>query len=144
MSILKAIISFWSIGPNTNFFTDDISTCSLILMKITIQNFLNAIAPLSSKKRDLGEILVISFLESQWKNGQTTQVNDVLNNIKSISSASINRKLKNLKKNHVLSFNADIDDERIKIISKGKNFNTYIKDLEKCITDNESIFFKKP
>jgi hypothetical protein len=144
MSILKAIISFWSIGLNTNFFTDDIFTCTLILMKITIQNFLNAIAPLSSKKKDLGEILVISFLESQWKNGQTTQVNDVLNNIKSISSASINRKLKNLKKNHVLSFNTDIDDERIKIISKGKNFNTYIKDLEKCITDNESIFFKKP
>ena len=144
MSILKAIISFWSIGPNTNFFTDDIFTCTLIVMKKTIQNFLNAIAPLSSKKKDLGEMLIISFLESQWSNGQTTQVNDVLNNIKSISSASINRKLKNLKMNHVLSFNADINDERIKIISKGKNFDTYIKDLEKCITDNESIFFKKP
>ncbi len=113
-------------------------------MKKTIQNFLNAIAPLTSKKKDLGEIFIISYLESQWSNGQTAQVNHVLNNIKSISSASINRKLKNLKKNHVLSFNADINDERIKIISKGKNFNTYIKDLEKCLADNESIYLKKP
>ena len=41
-------------------------------------NFLNSIAPLTQSEADLGELLIISFVESAWAQDKKIHVNDVL------------------------------------------------------------------
>jgi len=106
-------------------------------MKIRIKNLLDAIAPLSTKKVDMGEVMIVSFLQSQWQINQQVQVNDVLDNVKHLSTASTNRKLKQLKKAKVLAFINSESDARIKFISKGLMFDSYVETLEDIIDGHE-------
>ena len=53
-------------------------------------------------------------------------VNDVVRGIKHYSSASIHRKLKQLKKKKILLFELSPTDERVKIIKKGLHYNDYL------------------
>lgn len=106
-------------------------------MKFRIKNLLNAIAPLSTKKIDMGEVMIVSFLQSQWQINQQVQVNDVLDNVKHLSTASTNRKLKQLKKAKVLEFINSESDARIKFINKGLMFDSYVETLEDIIDGHE-------
>jgi DNA-binding MarR family transcriptional regulator len=105
-------------------------------MKFKIANLLEALAPLTAKKVDLGEIIILSFLNREWLQNNKVRVNDVLDNIKQYSTASINRKLKKLKKSEVLLFSPDPYDERIKIISQGKNYASYLDQISQEIQKN--------
>ena len=70
-------------------------------MKSKIRNFFNAIAPLTQYESDIGEMLIISYLESLWSCEschKEVHVNDVAKGIKHYSSASIHRRLKQQKK----------------------------------------------
>ena len=106
-------------------------------MKFRIKNLLEAIAPLSTKKVDMGEVMIVSFLQSQWQINQQVQVNDVLDNVNYLSTASTNRKLKQLKKAKVLAFINSESDARIKFISKGLMFDSYVETLEDIIERHE-------
>ena len=106
-------------------------------MKIRIKNLLEAIAPLSTKKIDMGEVMIVSYLQSQWQINQQVQVNDVLNNVKHLSTASTNRKLKQLRKAKVLAFINGESDARIKFINKGLMFDSYVGTLEDIIDGHE-------
>ena len=106
-------------------------------MKFRIKNLLEAIAPLSTKKVDMGEVMIVSFLQSQWQINQQVQVNDVLDNVTYLSTASTNRKLKQLKKAKVLAFINSESDARIKFISKGLMFDSYVETLEDIIERHE-------
>jgi len=108
-------------------------------MKSRIENFLNAIAPLAKSESDFGEILVISFLESKWNCLDCTKevrVNDILKGIKHYSTASLNRKLKQLKNKGVLFFKVSSIDERVKIIEKGPNYNEYLAKIGSYIEED--------
>jgi len=98
-------------------------------MKFKISNLLEALAPLKAKKVNLGEMIILSFLTREWLQNKKVMVNDVLDNIERYSTASINRKLKNLKKSEVLLFSPGSDDERVKIISQGKNYDSYLDQI---------------
>lgn len=108
-------------------------------MKFKISNLLEALAPLTAKKVDLGEMIILSFLTKQWLQNNKVRVNDVLDNVMQYSTASLNRKLKNLKKIKVLLFSPDPDDERVKIISKGKNYDDYLDQISGEIQKNEGL-----
>ena len=77
-------------------------------MKSKIRNFFNAIEPLTQYESDIGEMLIISYLETLWscKSCKEVHVNDLVKGIKHYSSASINRKLKQLKKKKILLLNS--------------------------------------
>jgi hypothetical protein len=112
-------------------------------MKSKIRNFFNAIAPLTQYESDIGEMLIICYLENLWScksSHKEVHVNDVVNGIKHYSSASINRKLKQLKKNKILLFELCATDERVKIIKKGLYYNDYLAELEDSITNNHVQF----
>jgi len=106
-------------------------------MKNKIKNLLEALTPLSTKKIDMGEVMIVSYLQSRWQINQQVQVNDVLNNVKHLSTASTNRKLKQLKKAKVLAFMNSEFDARIKYITKGPVFDNFIQMLEKIIDGHE-------
>jgi hypothetical protein len=112
-------------------------------MKLKIKNFFNAIAPLTQFESDIGEMLIISYLESLWSLDnyhKEVHVNDVVKGIKHYSSASINRKLKQLKKRRILLFELSSNDERVKIIKKGLRYNDYLVEIENSITNNHVQF----
>ena len=67
-------------------------------------------------------------------------VNDVVKGIKHYSSASIHRKLKQLKKKKILLFELSPTDERVKIIKKGLHYNDYLAEIESSITNNHAQF----
>ena len=112
-------------------------------MKSKIRNFFNAIAPLTQYKSDIREMLIVSYLESLWTCNschKEVHVNDVINGIKHCSAASINRKLKNLKKKKILLFESSLTDERVKIIKKGFHYNDYLAEIESSITNSHAQF----
>jgi hypothetical protein len=112
-------------------------------MKEKINNLLEALAPLSTKKLDMGEIMIMAFLQSQWQLNQQVQVSDVLKNVQHLSYASVNRKLKNLKKSKILFFQAHSSDARIKIIIKGDKFVDYINALDSLINKHEKNILQR-
>ena len=112
-------------------------------MKEKINNLLEALAPLSTKKLDMGEMMIMAFLQSQWQLNQQVQVNDVLNNVQHLSTASVNRKLKHLKKSKILFFQAHSSDARIKIIIKGNKFVDYINALDSLINKHEKNILQR-
>jgi len=109
-------------------------------MKSKIRNFFNAIAPLTQYESSIGEMLIISFLESLWTCDacKEVHVNDLVKGIKHYSSASIHRKLKQLKKKKILLFELSPTDERVKIIKKGLHYNDYLVEIESSITNNHA------
>jgi hypothetical protein len=112
-------------------------------MKSKIRNFFNAIAPLTQYKSDIGEMLIVSYLESLWFCNdchKEVHVNDLVKGIKHYSSASINRKLKKLKKKKILLFELCPNDERVKIIKKGLHYNDYLAEIEDSITNSHVEF----
>ena len=112
-------------------------------MKSKIKNFFNAIAPLTQYESDIGEMLIVSYLESLWtcdNCNKEIHVNDVVKGIKYYSSASTNRKLKQLKKKKILSFELSSMDERVRIIKKGLHYNDYLAEIEDSITNNHAQF----
>ena len=112
-------------------------------MKSKIKNFFNAIAPLTQCESDIGEMLIISYLERLWSSAtcpKDVHVNDLLKGIKHYSSASINRKLKNLKQKQILLFELCPTDERVKIIRKGLHYNDYLLEIESSIVNNHAQF----
>jgi len=108
-------------------------------MKYKINHLLSAIAPLSQKKLDMGEVLILSFLQSQWASGRDIRVNDLLDEVKSLSTASLNRKLKKLKKSNVLTFKALAADERVKILGPGPKYFDYLVELESLVKMHEKL-----
>ena len=112
-------------------------------MKSKIRNFFNAIASLTQYESDIGEMLIISYLESLWScksYHKKVHVNDVVNGIKHYSSASIHRKLKQLKKKKILLFELNPTDERVKIIKKGLHYNDYLAEIESSIKNSHAQF----
>lgn len=107
-------------------------------MKSKIKNFFNAIAPLTQYESDIGEMLIVSYLESLWVCNKEVHVNDVVKGIKHYSSASVNRKLKHLKKKKILLFESSPTDERVKIIKKGLHYGDYLLEIESSITNNHA------
>ena len=108
-------------------------------MKFKINHLLSALAPLSQKKLDMGEVMILSFLQSQWMSERYIQVNDVLDEVKSLSTASLNRKLKKLKKSNVLIFKALATDERVKIIEPGPKYFDYLDQLDSLVKMHEKL-----
>ena len=108
-------------------------------MKFKINHLLSALAPLSQKKLDLGEVLILSFLQTQWASGCDIKVNDVLDKVSALSTASLNRKLKNLKKSNVLIFKALAADERVKIIEPGPKYFDYLDQLDSLVKMHEKL-----
>ena len=109
-------------------------------MKSKIRNFFNAIAPLTQYESSFGDMLIISYLENLWacNTYKEVHVNDVVKGIKHYSSASIHRKLKQLKKKKILLFELSVEDERVKIIKKGLHYNDYLVEIESSITNNHA------
>ena len=111
-------------------------------MKSEIRNFFNAIAPLTQYESSIGEMLIISYLESLWtcNTCKEVHVNDVVKGIKHYSSASIHRKLRQLKKKKILLFELSPTDERVRIIKKGLHYNDYLDEIESSLTNNHAQF----
>lgn len=103
-----------------------------------ITNFFNAIAPLTQFKFDLGEILIIAFLQDKWNRDIEVSVNDLLRSVKFLSTASINRKLKQLKNKKILLLIHSAKDERFKIIKPGNKYNDYLGEIENQIPNNHA------
>jgi DNA-binding PadR family transcriptional regulator len=108
-------------------------------IKYKINHLLNALAPLSQRKIDMGEVIVLSFLQAQWMSGLDIRVNDVLDEVAALSSASLNRKLKNLKKKNVLTYKALKTDERVKIIEPGPKYYDYLELLDSLVKMHEKL-----
>jgi len=104
-----------------------------------VTNFFNAIAPLTQFKFDLGEVLIIAFLEQKKMSDKEVTVHDVLNGVSFLSTASINRKLKQLKNKKILSFSPSHNDERFKIIKPGAEYNDYLFEIDNLITNNNHV-----
>ena len=112
-------------------------------MKSKIKNFFDAIAPLTQYESDIGEMLIISYLESLWTSEnyyKEVHVNDVVKGIKYFSSASIHRKLKQLKKKKILLFESSPTDERVKIIKKGLHYDDFLEEIESSLKNNHAQF----
>ena len=107
-------------------------------MKSKIRNFFNAIAPLTQYESSIGEMLIISYLESLWtcNTCKEVHVNDLVKGIKHYSSASIHRKLRQLKKKKILLFELSPTDERVRIIKKGLHYNDYLEEIESSLKNN--------
>ena len=108
-------------------------------MKFKINHLLSALAPLTQKKLDMGEVMILSFLQTQWASGRDIQVNDILDKVSALSTASLNRKLKNLKKSNVLTFKALATDERVKIIEPGPKYFDYLDQLDSLVKMHEKL-----
>ena len=107
-------------------------------MNYKMINFLNSIAPLTQSEVDLGELLIISFVESAWSQNKKLQVNDVLIGVKNYSSASINRRLKKLREKKILTFESSPTDERVKFIKKGLNYSDYLDEIDFLAPNNHA------
>lgn len=105
-----------------------------VMTKVT--NFFNAIAPLTQFKFDLGEVLIIAFLEQKWKSNEEVSAHDLLRSVKFLSTASINRKLKQLKNKKILLLIPSAKDERFKIIKSGEKYNDYLGQIEIHLPNN--------
>ena len=103
-----------------------------------VTNFFNAIAPLTQFKYDLGEVLIIAFLEYKWKEQKEVNVNDLLHGIKFLSTASVNRKIRQLKDKKILSSFPSARDERLKVIKQGENYHDYLGEIESQILNNHA------
>jgi hypothetical protein len=101
-------------------------------------NFLNSIAPLTQSEADLGELLIISYVESAWAQDKNIQVNDVLHGVKNFSSASLNRKLRKLREKKILSFELSPTDERVKFIKKGFYYSDYLDQIDFMAPNNHA------
>ena len=101
-------------------------------------NFLNSIAPLTQSDADLGELLIISFVESAWAQDKKIHVNDVLKGVKNFSSASLNRKLRKLREKKILSFVSSPTDERVRLIKKGLNYSDYLDEIDFIAPNNHA------
>ena len=101
-----------------------------------ITNFFRAIAPLTQFKFNLGEILIIAFLQEKWNRDIEVSVNDLLRSVKFLSTASINRKLKQLKNKNILLLIHSAKDERFKIIKPGNKYNDYLGQIETHLPNN--------
>ena len=99
-------------------------------MNYKMINFLNSIAPLTQSDADLGELLIISFVERAWAQDKQLHVNDVLQGVKNFSPASLNRKLRKLREKKILSFESSPTDERIRLIKKGLNYADYLDQID--------------
>ena len=108
-------------------------------MKFKINHLLSALAPLSQKKLDMGEVMILSFLQNQWASERNVKVNDVLDEVKSLSTASLNRKLKKLKNSKVLLFKSLATDERVKIIEPGPKYFDYLVELDSLVKMHEKL-----
>jgi hypothetical protein len=107
-------------------------------MNYKMVNFLNSIAPLTQSDTDLGELLIISFVESAWAQDKHIHVNDVLHGVKNFSSASLNRKLRKLREKKILSFVASPTDERVRFIKKGLNYSDYLDEIDFIAPNNHA------
>ena len=88
-------------------------------------------------------MLIISYLESLWACGEChteVHVNDLVKGVKHLSSASVNRKLKQLKKRKILFFELSPIDERVRIIKKGLHYNDYLKEIESSLANSHAQF----
>ena len=94
-------------------------------MKSKLRNFFNAIAPLTQYESSIGEMLIISYLESLWTCNacKEVHVNDLVKGIKHYSSASIQ---------------LSPTDERVKIIKKGLHYIDYLDEIESTIVYNHA------
>lgn len=101
-------------------------------------NFLNSIAPLTQSEADLGELLIISYVENAWAQDKIIHVNDVLKGVKNFSSASLNRKLRKLKEKKILSFESSSTDERVRLIGKGLNYSDYLDEIDFIVPNNHA------
>ena len=99
-------------------------------MNYKMINFLNSIAPLTQSDADLGELLIISFVERAWAQDKQLHVNEVLQGVKNFSPASLNRKLRKLREKKILSFESSPTDERIRLIKKGLNYADYLDQID--------------
>lgn len=99
-------------------------------MNYKMINFLNSIAPLTQSDADLGELLIISFVERAWAQDKQLHVNAVLQGVKNFSPASLNRKLRKLREKKILSFESSQTDERIRLIKKGLNYADYLDQID--------------
>tara|TARA_B100000035_G_scaffold313336_1_gene326812 strand:+ start:8778 stop:9113 length:336 start_codon:yes stop_codon:yes gene_type:complete len=101
------------------------------MTKTRISNFLNAIAPLAEAKIDFEDVLIIAYLDIKWSQKSELRVNNVIQGIKNLSPSTIHRRLKKMKQSDVLDYVNSKDDERVKFIQKGKNYNKYLMEIEK-------------
>ena len=100
-------------------------------MTIRIINFLEAIAPLSKAPIDLENIVIVSFLESYWNRKKNIQVNHVIDGISNLSASTIHRRLRKFRQTKVLIHTSSEQDNRIKYIKKGPQYENFLNQIEK-------------
>ena len=103
-------------------------------MNASINNFFQAIAPLAKSEVELEDVLIISFLESAWKQQNHVQVNDVIHGITNLSASTIHRRLRKMKLNQTLQYRIKESNQRVRIIEKGNQYEQTLKKLEQATT----------
>jgi hypothetical protein len=98
-------------------------------MNINIKNFFQAIAPLAKSKIELGDFLIISFLENAWKVQDTVQVNDLIHGITNLSPSTIHRRLRKMNLNQTLQYRINEENQRVRFIEKGNEYKQTTKNL---------------
>ena len=101
------------------------------MSKTRISNFLNAIAPLAEAKIDFDDVMIIAYLNIKWSQKSEIKVNTVIQEIKNLSPSTIHRRLKKMRQSEILDYVHSKDDERVKFIQKGKNYNQYLMEIDK-------------
>ena len=100
-----------------------------------IINFLEAIAPLANSSIDLEDVMIVSYLESNWSKEKTVQVNDIIDGISNISSSTIHRRLRRMRTRNILEYTSSNNDWRVRYIQKGKKYIAHLKEIEKLYDD---------
>ena len=104
-------------------------------MGTRIINFLEAIAPLAKTPINLENVLIISFLESYWNQKKNIQVNDIIDGISNLSASTVHRRLRKFRETKVLIHISTEQDNRIKYIEKGPQYENFLNQIVKLYDD---------
>ena len=112
-------------------------------MTLRIINFLEAIAPLARAPIDLEYILILSYIESYWKREKNIQVNDVVEGISNLSTSTVHRRLRKFRQSKILIQSNSENDNRIKFIRKGPNYQAFQEQIEKLYESKSKLFSRE-
>lgn len=98
------------------------------------------ITSIENKGYSLDDILILSFLSSQWDLNKDIDSKSIIHNLPRYSKSTIHRKLNQLRIKSIIEYQVDYEDGRkIKII-KGSGYQKVMNEIGKILVNFESNF----